>query len=269
MPWNLVTQRQALEWPNPRWILDDEEQAFIREIAARPDHDGPRLIYADWLDEIGDPRADFIRTQCALERETNVLRLYNLKRHEAKLLDDFADLWLEPLGTGLIRGLFTRGMLEQVEVHADHLLTFGGDWFRWFPIAKLQVALRSHQLDAFAAKRFLSRVRSLRLSDSSLGDQGCMRVLGSPHLGPLDELWLRSTGISIPALRWLVQSPLTASLRVLLLSGNMLGDEGAQILASAPHLDELKFLYIAGCGMSWDAAAAIKARYPNLEISYR
>jgi uncharacterized protein (TIGR02996 family) len=269
MPWKLIEQRSSVRRPNPHWVLDEEEQAFIRAIAERPDDDGPRLIFADWLDEIGDERADFIRTQCALARETDPLRLHNLKRHEAKLVDDFGDVWLEPLGTGLIRGIFTRGMLEQVEVHPDHLLAYGGDWFRWFPIDKLQVALRGHQIDSFASKPWLQHVRSLRLSESELGDQGCMRVLGSPHIGPLDELWLRSTGIGLPALRWLVQSPLIARLRVLLLSGNTLGDEGAQILARAPSLEKLEVLYIAGCGMSWDAAAAIKTRYPGLEISYK
>ncbi|MEK6237641.1 MAG: TIGR02996 domain-containing protein, partial [Planctomycetales bacterium] len=38
----------------------DQEQRFLAEIAdARAD--APRLIYADWLEERGDPRADFIR----------------------------------------------------------------------------------------------------------------------------------------------------------------------------------------------------------------
>ena len=45
-----------------------EEAAFLRLIAAAPDDDAPRLIYADWLDERGDPRGGFIRAQCALAR---------------------------------------------------------------------------------------------------------------------------------------------------------------------------------------------------------
>ena len=30
------------------------QNAFLREIAANPDDDAPRLVYADWLEETGD-----------------------------------------------------------------------------------------------------------------------------------------------------------------------------------------------------------------------
>jgi uncharacterized protein (TIGR02996 family) len=43
-----------------------DEDAFLRAIEASPGDDAPRLIYADWLDERGDPRADFIRLHLAL-----------------------------------------------------------------------------------------------------------------------------------------------------------------------------------------------------------
>src|SRR4051794_36091905 len=42
------------------------DDAFLAAILAEPDNDAPRLIYADWLDERGDPRGEFIRVQCQL-----------------------------------------------------------------------------------------------------------------------------------------------------------------------------------------------------------
>ena len=37
-------------------------EPFVRAICANPDEDTVRLVYADWLDENGDPdRAAFIR----------------------------------------------------------------------------------------------------------------------------------------------------------------------------------------------------------------
>jgi uncharacterized protein (TIGR02996 family) len=43
--------------------------AFLADIVAHPEEDAPRLIYADWLDEHGQPdRAEFIRLQCRLAR---------------------------------------------------------------------------------------------------------------------------------------------------------------------------------------------------------
>ncbi len=42
------------------------EDAFLRMIVANPADDVARLVYADWLDEQGEPRAEFIRIQIAL-----------------------------------------------------------------------------------------------------------------------------------------------------------------------------------------------------------
>ncbi len=44
-----------------------EERALLRAVIAAPADDLPRLVYADWLEEHGDPdRAEFIRVQCRL-----------------------------------------------------------------------------------------------------------------------------------------------------------------------------------------------------------
>ena len=42
---------------------------LLAAIRAMPEEDTPRLVYADWLDENGQPeRAEFIRVQCQLAR---------------------------------------------------------------------------------------------------------------------------------------------------------------------------------------------------------
>lgn len=43
--------------------LSPEEDAMLAAIDAAPDDDGPRSIYADWLQERGDPRGEFIALQ--------------------------------------------------------------------------------------------------------------------------------------------------------------------------------------------------------------
>src|SRR5947199_11004 len=46
----------------------DQSEAFIHAILESPE-DAPRLVYADWLDDNGDPdRAEFIRAQVAQDR---------------------------------------------------------------------------------------------------------------------------------------------------------------------------------------------------------
>ncbi len=43
------------------------EDAFIRAILASPGDATLRLIYADWLEERGDPRGEYLRLLCALD----------------------------------------------------------------------------------------------------------------------------------------------------------------------------------------------------------
>jgi uncharacterized protein (TIGR02996 family) len=41
-----------------------DEDAFLEAIFAGPDDETTRLVYADWLEERGDPRAEFMRLDC-------------------------------------------------------------------------------------------------------------------------------------------------------------------------------------------------------------
>ena len=55
--------------------MTDIERAFLAAIAAEPDADVHRLVYADWLDEqAGEatPRGEFIRVQCELAQMVNL-----------------------------------------------------------------------------------------------------------------------------------------------------------------------------------------------------
>ena len=47
---------------------DSIERGLRTAIFANPDDDAPRLVYADWLLERGDPRGEFIQIQCKLGR---------------------------------------------------------------------------------------------------------------------------------------------------------------------------------------------------------
>jgi uncharacterized protein (TIGR02996 family) len=63
-----------------------DRDALLRAICDAPDDDAPRLIYADWLDEHGDPlQAEFIRVQIELARNPPRGRKYALGLREEEL----------------------------------------------------------------------------------------------------------------------------------------------------------------------------------------
>ena len=51
----------------------DNEEPFLRAIADNAADDTARLVYADWLEERGDPRAAFLRIQHGVQPTDGVL----------------------------------------------------------------------------------------------------------------------------------------------------------------------------------------------------
>jgi uncharacterized protein (TIGR02996 family) len=70
---------------------------FLADIRKDPDDDAPRLVFADWLEDEGDPaRAEFIRVQCALAHlEEDDPRRDDLGRRELELLAVHSCRWTE------------------------------------------------------------------------------------------------------------------------------------------------------------------------------
>jgi len=97
-----------------------DDPAFIRMIAATPDDDAPRLVYADYLDETGDPakmaRAEFIRVQVEKARLVPDTPRWTELWHRDTALLDWARQWraeLPEIDGVQYRG-FIRGFIEQV-----------------------------------------------------------------------------------------------------------------------------------------------------------
>src|SRR5690242_16278731 len=93
-----------------------DRAAFLRAIAANPDDDLPRLVYADWLDEHGEPeRAEFIRVQCELARlPKGDPRRPELTARQDALWAAHSKAWYPPPARGFSFGQFERGFTGTV-----------------------------------------------------------------------------------------------------------------------------------------------------------
>src|SRR5205814_2983442 len=95
------------------------DAAFLRAIRDRPDDDLPRLVYADYLDERGDPRGEFIRLQCEVARaDGSPPRARELVRRGAELLDRYDAAWAGLLAEAAYQATFHRGFVEDIEIGA-------------------------------------------------------------------------------------------------------------------------------------------------------
>lgn len=72
-----------------------EDAAFLQAILANPADDVPRLIYADWLEERGDPRGEYLRLEVALAaRAADSPEAQGCRQRLIQLRSQVESLWL-------------------------------------------------------------------------------------------------------------------------------------------------------------------------------
>jgi uncharacterized protein (TIGR02996 family) len=209
---------------------DDPFHLTIRE---HPDDDGPRLVYADWLEERGQcDRAELIRLQCGGNDNERVRDL--IRRH--------GDAWAGPIAHHCYGMAFRRGFVEEITVDAGVLSRYGDALFAAAPIRLLRVIGAAGILDRFVRLRVLADVRALHLTGSGLNDASAAALAECKHLANLRTLRLGQNSIGDDGVESLANSPWLGKLETLVLDMNLIGDMGAIALASSHGLDGLRAL---------------------------
>jgi uncharacterized protein (TIGR02996 family) len=237
----------------------DHAKAFLEAIREEPDDDAHRLIYADWLEERGDPRGAFIRAQVRLARTAaDEPARPDLEDEVQDLLAEHGAEWAAPL-PGLAREWeFRRGFVEHVTIPGDAFLAHADRLFDAFPLRELRPVIGERAMAALARCPQLARLEALDFDSVSapslysgyMRDRGFRVLLESPHLTRLTALNVAGCGIDGPGVEALVHSPLLSRLTRLDLGRNLaLGDEAAGLLASAARAGGLQVLRLQGANM--------------------
>lgn len=157
------------------------EGGLFEAILENPDDIAPRLIYADWCDEQGDPRGEFIRIQCELAAyEGPPIKVRHLKQREAELLEEHRRAWngevhrrlaQTPLCNnvhgrrGLIRRWeYHRGFVEFVVVEAEAFLEHPEALFQIGPLRRLRILRAETCLEKLMQSPFLERLQTVELN---------------------------------------------------------------------------------------------------------
>ncbi|MDB5313612.1 MAG: hypothetical protein JWO38_7814 [Gemmataceae bacterium] len=154
--------------------MTDEQRTFLAAIRANPDDDTPRLVYADWLEEHGDPdRAAFIRVQCELEPIRNRPdhpRAAVLRAREKVLFDRHWQEWIGQLARTefyeVKPPIFRRGIADAAVVRLNTLVKHEATLFEEHPAIK---ALTVHGIAGRCKKlvkcKALNRIDRLEIAD--------------------------------------------------------------------------------------------------------
>ena len=226
-----------------------DEDYFLDEIRRDRASDEPRLIYADWLEEQGDSRAQLIRVQCELAQ----LVAHDPRRHaleccERDLLSMHRSQWCSPLSrVGISAFEYCRGFVERCRFDCSHFLHLADEMLATVPVVAELAFDRVPEADAPALAERLAKLDP-RLRLESLGLQGCK--------------------FSAADIERLASSSLTESLCSLNLSWNMcVGERGVEALASV-RWPRLRVLDLRGICIGPGAARRIVEAnaWPDLRL---
>jgi uncharacterized protein (TIGR02996 family) len=279
--------------------LHPQVVALLQDSKEHPEDDTPRLVLADWLEEHGDPRGEFVRTQVERARlADHSLPWFERRRRERELLKHHGEAWKKPLRPLGGKWTFHRGLahlatrVDKVlaapwdELQATHAcgwlegLSLKGLTGESVPILATSPVLSfltvldllrswndnlidGETIAPLVKSPLLTRLITLKLSRYSIGPHGVWALATSPYLGRLTTLGLSENAIGAEGARALASSPQLVNLRRLELAGNCLGHAGAAMLAAPlprPHLECLDLAWNSLC----DEGVAALARSPLL-----
>jgi uncharacterized protein (TIGR02996 family) len=250
-------------------------------VIEHPDDDARRLVYADWLQQQGDPQGELIAIQIQLAHATASERA-ELETRAKALLDAHGEKWTAVLGDGISHVTFRRGLAYAVRAAVRSITQADGhllDVLDLAPIRDLGFVAHDRADDDDESSSHLAVARDLaadpRLARVELlatglrwGADGLAALLGSPHLGNLRGLQIADPDCQAYAGEAIAAARLPR-LELLALRGDWqgeMGDAGVVALARAelPALRDLALLNLS-CGEAAARALASSTTLTQLQ----
>lgn len=247
-----------------------DHDALLQAIGAQPEEDTSRLMYADWLEENGQPeRADFVRNQIALNQTDPSNDEYTERvRKNLSYLTGRVPQWKAELPRipGVDWGDFRRGLIEEAQAtdpgpvvdRAPEIFAVPG-----IHILRLRWLLpngRSSRVAELARRPELERLRSLRLVAARATAAALQGLIASPHLRRLAVLDLHGNGADDDTAAALADGRFPA-LAELWLGSNVIGSRGGRALAASPHLAGLRTLDLRGNNIDHPTRATLLTKF--------
>lgn len=228
----------------------NENYAFVHEVRANPYDETPRLIYADYLEEAGDVRGEFIRVQCELSHlKVGDPARTNLETRERELLAEHAERWLQPLrdlgAEGVSQRCFQRGLIERVRIDSSTLLRNCDSLCETEPaLYCFDVRIRDREtIDHIADFAMPSQITSLDLGSNRLSAEEVAAVQRADWTSQIIDLNLQFNRLEDQGVEQLtaIQWPKLTRLN---LGANRLGPDAMQSLAIWPSLSQITALQL-------------------------
>lgn len=244
-----------------------DERALLAAIWDNPHDDLPRLVYADWLDETGEPakvaRAEFIRVQCELAKMDEDGPMWKeLKARQDVLWDANKAYWK----VGPVKrywGRFERGfpILSLFELSMEQLLRAGSRRLCHSPLWRHHYGVSFQHFNPLLVWPYLHKLElfamSMMRAETSLSKGWAKRMAECEGLRNVAELAFVQCPVTANDLGILLDAWRGRTLRELWLNDCRVGDDGLTLLAHHPAATGLRIFRAYSAGFTAVGAKAL------------
>ena len=234
----------------------------LTALIAQPDDAALRLVFADWLEEGGDLAwAQMVRLGVEMTSVGG--------RHRARYSANYDTRAQTPAEAERAAAIFERmsEIGEAMREQRDKRLPVadGITWMNDHVFGGIPEGVSASDVYTFlaAADELAQQVPIRALAVDVLDRRGAKKLVATGWLGKLRHLSLHGAKITGNALAVLLAEN-ASSLRSIDLSLSQIGDKGAEVIATSPHMASLETLHLYAAQISDKGATAI-ARSPYLQ----
>lgn len=245
--------------PRDRRLADigADGEALLKDVLAHPDDDRPRLVYADYLQQRGDPRGELIAVQCAAAKlAEGDPGAAPLSARAEELLEKHQREWVQPFmgdsHTTVAGGRkwtrttptaweFHRGFVRTATVSAGSFPKLSAGLFAREPVRRVHLTNRG--LEPVLKAPGLEKLRELDLTNMRLKDSA-LALFACKRFDALEVLELRKCGLGVKGAKAMARADPKCwpRLRHLGLAENALKDAALREVAKAPLLRQVRSL---------------------------
>ena len=238
-----------------------DEKALLAAIWEHPHEDTPRLVYADWLQENGQPeRAEFIRVQCEMAKlAEDDPRFRTARAASNRLSKKWGAKWKATLPRNARTGQWHQGFFQPDDrgIQLAALLRMPTRELLAAPTRSFSVMDAADRFDDLLAWPFLDRLNTFYLRERVPAGNWLERALNCRDFCNVCKISLIGCPVRVSELETLLTAWQARRIVEIHLGGSKIGDEGLRVLLSHPVLPDVRELGISGIGLTASGVRAL------------
>lgn len=168
-------------------VNNEQYRSFINEIIENPRDENCRLVFADYLEEVGDPRAELIRIQFELDDLAPFDRKRQaLRRREKRLAKEHGYFTKVPQGAKVLDTY--GGFVDSIEITVARFLKMHEELFASSPIRKVTLRGKSVKFDQLKDLPGIKKLAHVAFRQNEASQRNLVGFVSSPNVAELEGL---------------------------------------------------------------------------------